>query len=152
MDYCSNKEDPSGSKKNFQKKNNKGEMSKCAYFSKGYHPKRSCMKKKIDMLTQLLEKKNISLPDCSKKREGGSNSENKEIVHALVASTSSSASLINDSGTSRHMVLTRDTLSSLDNSKGPNFFWEMTLLLIVWGRVGLILTMVPSMMCCMSQV
>ena len=58
-------EEPQGSKKNFQKKKNKGEMSKCAYCSKGYHPESSCMNKQIDMLTQLLEKNNISLPDCS---------------------------------------------------------------------------------------
>ena len=83
-------EEPQGSKNNFQKKKNKGEMSKCAYCSKGYHLESSCMKNKIDMLTQLLEKNNISLPDCSKKREGGSNSKDKEKVHALVACTSSS--------------------------------------------------------------
>ena len=44
-------EELQGSKKNFQKKKNKGEMSKCAYCSKGYHLERSCMKKKIDVLT-----------------------------------------------------------------------------------------------------
>ena len=38
-------EEPQGSKKNPKKKKNKGEMSKCAYCSKGYHPERSCMKK-----------------------------------------------------------------------------------------------------------
>ena len=64
-------EEPQGSKKNFQKKKNKGEMSKCAYYNKGYHPESSCMKNQIDMLTQILEKNNISLPDYSKKREGG---------------------------------------------------------------------------------
>ena len=73
-------------------------MSKWAYVIKGYHPERSCMKKKIDMLTQLLEKNNISLPDFSKKKEGGSNSRDKERVHALVSSTSSSPSFIIDSG------------------------------------------------------
>ena len=52
------------------------------------------MKKQIDMLTQLLEKNGISLPDSSKKREGGSNSEDRERVHALVAGTSSSPSFI----------------------------------------------------------
>ena len=56
------------------------------------------MKKKIDMLTQILEKNNISLPDCLKKREGGSNSEDRERVHALVAGTSSSPSFIVESG------------------------------------------------------
>ena len=38
-------EDPQVSKNNSQKKKNKGEMNKCAYYSKGYHPERSCMKK-----------------------------------------------------------------------------------------------------------
>ena len=37
-DKNKSQEDPQGSKKNFQKKKNKGEMSKCAYCSKGYHP------------------------------------------------------------------------------------------------------------------
>ena len=69
-------------------------------------------------MTQLLERNNISLPDCSKKREGGSNSEDRERVHALVVVTSSSPSFIIDSGASRHMVLTKEAFSSLDMSKG----------------------------------
>ena len=77
------------------------------------------MKKQIDMLTQLLEKNNISLPDCSKKRKGGSNSEDRERVHALVAGTSSSPSFIIESRASRHMVLTKEAFSSLDMLKGP---------------------------------
>ena len=77
------------------------------------------MKKKIDILTQIPEYNNISLPHYSKKREGGSNSEDRERVHALVASTSSSLSFIIDSGASRHMVSTKEAFSSLDMSKGP---------------------------------
>ena len=78
-DKSKSQEDPSSSKKNFQKKKkNKGEMSKCTYYSNGYHPESSCMKNQIDMLTQILEKNNISLPDFSKKKEGGSNSEDRE--------------------------------------------------------------------------
>ena len=77
------------------------------------------MKKKIDMLTQLLEKNNISLPECARKREGGSNLEDKERVHALVVGTSSSPIFIIDSGASRHMVSTREISSSLDMSRGP---------------------------------
>ena len=77
------------------------------------------MKNKIDILTQLLEKNNISLPNCSKKREGGSNSEDKERVHSLVARTSSSPRFIIDSRASIHMVLTREDFSSLDILKGP---------------------------------
>ena len=46
-DKNKSQEEPQGSKKNFQKKKNKGEMSKCTYWSKGYHLESSCMKKKI---------------------------------------------------------------------------------------------------------
>ena len=77
------------------------------------------MKKKIYMLTQLLEKNNISLLDFSKKSEGGSNSEDRKRVHALVAGTSILPSFIIDSGASRHMVSTKEIFSSLDMSKGP---------------------------------
>ena len=77
------------------------------------------MKNQIDMLTQLLQKNNITFPDCSKKKEGGSNSEDKERVHSLIARTSRSPSFIIYLGASRHMVLTKETFSSLDMSKGP---------------------------------
>ena len=103
-DKKKSQEDPQGSKKKFQKKKNKGKMRKCAYCSRGYQPESSCKKKQIDMLTQLLEKNKISLLDCSKKREGGSNSEDRERVHALVIVTSSSPSFIINSRASRHMV------------------------------------------------
>ena len=72
------------------------------------------------MITQLLEKNDISLPESSKKREGGSSSHDRERVHALVACTSSSPSFIIDSGASRHMVSTKKVFSSLDMSKGPS--------------------------------
>ena len=62
-------------------------MRKCAYCGKGFHPESSCMKKQIDMLTQLLDKHNISLLEGAKKKEVGSSFEEKEIFHALVAST-----------------------------------------------------------------
>ena len=94
-------------------------MRKCAYCNKGNHTESSCMKKQIDMLTKLLEKNGISLLENSKKREGGSSSDDRERVHALVAGTSSSPSFIIDSGASRHMVSTKEAFSSLDMSKGP---------------------------------
>ena len=80
------------------------------------------MKKENDMLTQHLEKNNISLLECTRKREGGSNSDGKDRVCALVARNSRSSTLIIHSGASRHMVSTRETLSSLDDSKGTNIF------------------------------
>ena len=127
-------------------------MRKYAYYSKGYHPERYCMKKQIYMLTQLLEKNNISLPDCAKKREGGSNSEDRERVHALVASTSSSPSFIIDSGASRHMVLTKEEFSSLDMLKGPPIVLGDDSLTESLPKGGLILIMVSSAMCCMFLV
>ena len=107
------------------------------------------MKKKIYMLTQLLEKNNIALPDCSKKREGGSNSEDRERVHALVVGTSSSPSFIIYSGASRHMVSTKEAFSSLDMLKGPPIVLGDNSLTDSFGREGLILTMVSSIMCSM---
>ena len=56
---------------------------------------------------------------AQRKREGGSSLEDRERVHALVAGTSSSPSFIIDFGASRHMVLTKEEFTSLDNSKGP---------------------------------
>ena len=72
------------------------------------------------MLTQLLEKNGISLPEGSKKREGGSSSDDRERLHALVVGTSSSPNFIIDSRASRHMVSTKEAFSSLDKFKGPS--------------------------------
>ena len=55
------------------------------------------MKKTIDIMVQLLEKNNIPLPDDARKKDGGSNSEDKERFHALVAGYSGSPSFIIDS-------------------------------------------------------
>ena len=121
-DKTKSQEESLGSKKDPQKKKNKGEMSKWACCSNGYHPESSCMKKKIDMLTQHLEKNNISLLECTIKREGRSNSNDSERVHAVVAKNSRSSTFIIDSGASRHMVSTRETFSSLDDSKGQKKF------------------------------
>ena len=65
----SQEESSNSKKKKFQKKKGKGEGIKCAYCGKGFHPASSCMKKHIDMLTQLLEKNNISLPSGASKKE-----------------------------------------------------------------------------------
>ena len=78
------------------------------------------MNKQIDMLAQLPENKNISLPGSTSKKEGGSNFEDQERVHALVASNVRYTSFMVDSRASRNMVSTKDPLSSLYDSKGPN--------------------------------
>jgi hypothetical protein len=78
------------------------------------------MKKTIDQLTQALEKSNIPLPESARRKDGGSNSDDKERVHALMASTSQSSSFIIDSGASRHMVSASKYFTSLDSSSGLN--------------------------------
>ena len=80
------------------------------------------MKKQIDMLNQILEKNNISLLGGARNKEGGSNFEDKERVHALVERTVRSPCFIIDSRDSRLMVSTKEFFSSLDDSKGPNIF------------------------------
>ena len=116
----SQEESSNSKKKNFHKKKGKGEGSKCAYYGKGFHHERYFMKKQIDMMNQILEKNNISLPGGASKKEGGSNFEGQERVHALVVITVRSHSFIIDSGASRNMVSTREAFFSLDDSNGPN--------------------------------
>ena len=71
------------------------------------------------MLTQILEKNNISLPGGASKNEGGSSFEDKERVHALVANTVRSPSFIINHGASRNMVSKQKSFSCLDDTKGP---------------------------------
>ena len=101
------------------------------------------------MLTNLLEKNGISLLESSKKREGGSSSEDRERVHALVFGTSSSPNFIIDYGSSRHMVSTKEAFTSLDMLKGPPIVLGDDSLNESLGNGGLILTMVSSAMYCM---
>ena len=61
------------------------------------------MNKTIDMMAQLLEKNNIPVPEGTRKKDGGSVSDNKERFHALVVGSSKSSSFIIDSGASRNM-------------------------------------------------
>ena len=73
----SHEESSNSKKKNFQKKKGKGEGSKCAYCGKVLHLESSYMKKKINMLKHILYKKNISLPDGAKNKEGWSSFKDK---------------------------------------------------------------------------
>ena len=41
----------------------KGSTSKCSYCSKGFHHEKKCFKKKMDIMSQLLKKHNIKVPD-----------------------------------------------------------------------------------------
>ena len=100
----SQEESSNSKKKNSQKKKGKGEGSKCTYHGNGFHPDRSWMKKKIDILTQILEKNKISLTGGASKKERGTNFKDQERGHALVAITVIYPSLIIDFGASRYMV------------------------------------------------
>jgi hypothetical protein len=59
-------DDSSGSK---GEKGKKGK-SKCGYCNRDYHPKSACMKKKIDLMEQILHKNNIGehIPKVAKKK------------------------------------------------------------------------------------
>ena len=70
-------------------------------------------------MVQLLEKNNIPIPENARKKDGTSNSDDKEKCHALVVGTSNYSSFIIDSGASRHMVATRDLFSSMHSNAGP---------------------------------
>ena len=81
-------------------------MRKCGYYGNAFHLEVSGMKNNINMLTQILEKHNISIPKGAKKKEGGPSFEDMERFHALVASTVRYPSFIINSGASKHMVST----------------------------------------------
>ena len=61
------------------------------------------MNKMIDMMAQLLDKNNIPGPEGTRKKDGGSGSDNKERCHALVVGSSKPSISIIDSRASRHM-------------------------------------------------
>ena len=78
------------------------------------------MKKIIDMMTQLLDKDNIPLPEGTRKNERGSSSENKDRFQALVVGSSRYYSFIIDSGASRHMASMQYSFSSIHPYSGPS--------------------------------
>ena len=84
-DKSKSHEEPSSSKNNSQKKKGKGEMRKYNYCGMVFHLEISCMKKQIDMLTQLLEKHNISLPEGAKRRVRQILKTRREFMHWLQA-------------------------------------------------------------------
>ena len=87
----------------------KQEKKKCTCCHKGWNPESDFMKKTIDMMAQLHEKKNIPMPEGTRKKEGGSSSENKERCHALVVGSSGYSSFIIDLGALRHMDSIQDS-------------------------------------------
>jgi hypothetical protein len=104
--------DASGSKGG---KGRKGE--KCAYCHKGFHLEYACMQKKIDILTQILQKNNLGehiLEGAKKKKPEYHNPKKDNSSHALIAINSSLDAWIIDSGASHHMATTKEVYSSMD--------------------------------------
>jgi hypothetical protein len=79
--------DASGSK---GEKGIKGE--KCTYYHKGFHLESTCMKKQIDMMSQILQQNNLGdfIPKGAKKKKPEDpNSKKDNSSHALIAINSS---------------------------------------------------------------
>ena len=49
-----------GSMKNVKKK---GNTTKCSYYNKVFHPKKKCFKNNMEIMSRLLEKHKIEVPD-----------------------------------------------------------------------------------------
>jgi hypothetical protein len=94
--------DASGSK---GEKGRKGE--KCTYCHKGFHSESACMKKKIDLMSQILQQNNLGycIPEGAKKKKPEDlNSKKGNSSNALIAINSSLDAWIVDSGASHHMA------------------------------------------------
>ena len=77
------------------------------------------MKKTIDQMTKILEQHNISLLEGARKIGYGYKTEDHdERFHALKAICSKSHSFLIDLGASNHMVASRESFSSLQNTDG----------------------------------
>jgi hypothetical protein len=109
--------DASGSKR---EKGRKGE--KCTYYHKGFHLESACMKKKIDLMSQILQQNNLGdrIPKgAEKKKPKDMNSKKGNSSHALISINSSLDACIVDPGASHHMATSEAVYSSLDACKGP---------------------------------
>jgi hypothetical protein len=107
----------------FGSKGGKGRKVKiCTYFHKGFHPESACMKKKIHIITQILQQNNLGdiIPEgANKKKPEDQNPKKGNSSHAFISINSSLDSWIAYSGASHHMTTTKSFYSSLDSLKGP---------------------------------
>jgi hypothetical protein len=88
--------DPKGKR---EEKRRKGE--KCTYCHKIFHPESSCMQKKIDLMSQILQQNNLGdriLEGAKKKKPEDLNPKKDNSSHALIAINSSPDAWIVDSG------------------------------------------------------
>jgi hypothetical protein len=89
----------------------------CTYLNKPNHEESTCMKKQIDLMTQVLQKNNLGdfIPKGSKKKEEEDHAPKKGNNHALVAINSSYDSWIIDYGASHHMAGKEEVFTSLSS-------------------------------------
>ena len=100
-----------------KKKKKKFEKALCSYCMRGFHRQNSCMKKTINKMEKILEKHNISLPEGVKKTDSREETEYHDVrCHELKASCSKSHAFLIVSGASNHMVASRESFSSLQNT------------------------------------
>jgi hypothetical protein len=104
---------------NSKGKNKKGKQ--CTYFNKPNHEESTCMKKQIDLMTQVLHKNNIGdcIPGGAKKKKEEYHAPKKGNHHALISINSSSDSWIIDSGASHHMATKEEVFTSLSSCSRP---------------------------------
>jgi hypothetical protein len=99
----------------------KGE--KCTYCRKGFHSEYACMKKQIDLMSQILQQNNLGyhIPEGAKKKKKPEdmNSKKGNSSHALIAINSSLDAWIVYSEASHHMAASEVVYYSLDACKGP---------------------------------
>jgi hypothetical protein len=99
-----------------------GKGEKCTYYDKGFHLESTCMKKKIDLMSQILQQFFFGylIPEGAKKKKPKDlNSKKGNSSHALIAINSSLDTWIIDSRESHHMDDSKVVYSSLDACKGP---------------------------------
>jgi hypothetical protein len=113
--------DSSSSKDSSNSKGKKKKGKQCTYCNKLNHEESTCMKKQIDLMTQVLQRNNLGdfIPKESKKKKEEDHADTKGIHHALVAINSSSDSWIIDSGASHHMAVKEEVFSSLSPCSRP---------------------------------
>ena len=73
------------------------------------------MKRNIYKMTLILEKNNITLLECARKRDTQDQNNQPERGHALMANVSKDRDILIESGASNHMVFTcKYSFTSLD--------------------------------------
>ena len=110
--------EPSSSKR--RKNNGKGKTL-CSYRGRGFHPEISCMRRKIDEMSLLMKKHNITVPSSARKADHREETEeHEETCHALKARCSTTHAFLIHSGASNHMVAYKESFSSLQSFVGPS--------------------------------